>query len=346
MATNEELEARVKELESLIIAEYDPPSGPEYSFPVPGQPIDQDQFQLLSLPSGDGVIDRGDIPYGLRGMGSTEETNAANTMYLTVGTHGKAEAIVAGYYHVMNTDKLIHLDPVSTETIYRVCLTYDPRIIDETGAPGDSVVSVQVYTTPPPTSFGRVHVVMHKVTRKPNQLLTDATIERVRPRIAPSLVFGSHDQLPKPSSVIWGSLAHIHGIRKDILVAKGDGDEGVTRWESIISPPWNDLDLSAGYEALDAENKPQWRIVGDMIEYHGQVKRKNGANLTSGEYVKFGRISGPAYMRATYVSAIGTGARSAFVSGTNDGRDISYYLRESGATWLSIDCRIPVRFEP
>lgn len=333
--------ALIEELQSLVSADYAQPEGPELSYPAVGQAVDDEMWKFITLALGDGVLDVGDIPYGLSRL-----DNQSNTAVLTVGKKtGTAQAIVGGFYHRLLKDMVLEFPMPVTETPYYVTLELNPL---KARAP-EGPISVQVYPNELNTESGRKHIILHTVTRRPDELMTDAVIARVRQRVAPVLVFGSHDQLPElgadDAPVLWGTVAVVHGIRKDVLIAKGDGDEGVTRWESVISPPWNDLVLSAGYEALDAENKPQWRLVGDMIEYHGQVKRTNGANLASGDYVKFGRISGPAFMRATYASAIGSGARPAFISGTNDGRDVSFYFRESGATWISIDCRIPVRFE-
>ena len=334
--------ALIEELQELVGAKtYEPVDGPEFSYPAVGQAVDDEMWQWVTRAIGDGVIDLGDRPYGLSGF-----NNSNNTAVLTVGTKSEtAHAILGGFYHRLTKNMTLSFPMPTTETTYYVTLELNPLKARTPEGP----ISVQVYPNDLNTESGRRHIILHSVTRRPNELLTDADTGRVRQRVAPVMVFGSHDQLPDldaPNApVLWGAVALVHGIRKDILVAKGDGDEGVTRWESIVSPPWNDLVLSSGYEALDDDNRPQWRLIGDMIEYHGQIKRTNGAAFTSGDYVKFGRISGPAFMRATYAPAVGTGARSAFVSGTNDGRDVSYYIRESGATWLSIDCRIPVRFE-
>lgn len=342
MATLEELEVQVQELRELITTTYVPPSGDEFSYPIVGQPMNDEMWQWVTKGFGDGVLDLGDIPYGLSSF-----SNVTNTATLTVGkrTH-TANSVVAGFYHQMSADMQVSLPAVSATTAYYVCVTYDPLGHSTPAGP----VSVQTFTGAPPTTSGRRHNVLHKVTRRPNELLSDATVERVRQRIAPTLVFGSHDQLPKlgaaDAPVLWGTIAFIHGVRKDILVAKGDGDEGVTRWESVISPPWIDLVLSSGYRKLGSgDTQPAYRVVGDMVEFRGQIERTNGAAFATGDYVKFGRISAPAYLRAGYSNASANGARSVFFSGTGDGRDLSFYARDAGVTWMSLDGRIPARFE-
>lgn len=336
-----ELAQQIADLRELITTTYEPPSGDEFSYPIVGQPMNDEMWQWVTKGFGDGVLDLGDIPYGLSSF-----SNVTNTAMLTVGKRMKtANSVVAGFYHQMSADIPVSLPAVTTTTTYHVCVSYDPLGHSTPAGP----VSVQTFHGPPPTTLGRRHNVLHKVTRHPNELLTDATVERVRQRIAPTLVFGSHDQLPElgadDAPVLWGTIAFIHGLRKDILIAKGDGDEGVTRWESLISPPWIDLALSSGYKELNVGGRPQYRLVGDMLEFRGQVQRTNGGIFTPRDYIKFGRISGPAYCRATFSPAVGSSARSAFIAGTSDGRDMSFYLNETGATWLSIDGRIPARFE-
>ena len=274
MATNEELEQRVKELESLVIAQYDPPSGPEYSFPQPGQPIDQDQFQLLSLTDGNGIIDRGDYPYWLEGWGSDAETNEKNSMRLRVGQkYDKAEAVIGGYYHVLNEDKTIPLPAVTETTTYYICLTNDPR--EEEGRLGP--VSVQVYTSEPPTTFARINTTLYTVTRKPNQLLTDATVERFRPRTVAPIAVLRREHLPDPASVLFGSVAYIYG-ENDIVIARGASTEegGPNRWDSMFTPDVIVRGPTASYEWAGSGDDFRSTRIGNLVILEGRLKRTSG----------------------------------------------------------------------
>lgn len=277
MATNEELETRIAELESLIIAEYDPPTGSEYSFPVPGQPIDQDQFQLLSVPNGDGIIDRAGFPYKLVGWGSDAETNEKNSMILKVSSvTGKAEAVVGGYYHVMTEDKVIPLDPVSTTKTYYIEVTYDPRNMDDSGGQGSDIVSVQVYTSTPPITFNQKHVDLYTVTRKPNQLLTDAEVATYRQRISPTTLVYDRDSLPNPSSMVWGAATFIHGPVKDIVIAKGNTSDAADRYESLLSPDWEETPDGSSYVYTGSGYRVAIKRQGNTRELRGQWKRSTG----------------------------------------------------------------------
>ena len=293
MATNEELEQRVKELESLIIAQYDPPTGPEYSFPVPGQPIDQDQFQLLSLGTGNGIIDRGGAQYWLVGWGSDAETNQKNSMVLKTSSNTKKnEALVGGYYHVMTEDKTIHLPPVTEETTYKICITYDPRYIDESGEQAQGAVSLQVYTDELPTTFGRIHVLLWTVTRKPNQLLTDAEVSRHRQRISPVIYVWAEDHKPDPETMLWGSICMVGetgSVYRNVAPSTDGEDTGPRRWTKHQDQDLRELkpdvytrdDASYVYPGSGA--KAGSTRIGQLVVLEGRVARNSGANFVAGE---------------------------------------------------------------
>lgn len=272
--TLEELQKQIDDLKEIVTTEYLPPSGPEYSFPVPDQPMNQDQFQLLSLSNGNGIFDRGDYPYWLEGHGSDSETNSKDSMILKVGGLGKAEAIVAGFFHMMTEDKEIPLPAVTSETTYRICLTYDPRRDLESLGP----VTIEVYTTPPPTTFGRISVVLYEVTRKPNQLLTNAKIERYRPRAVPSITVLREEHLPNPESVLFGSLGFLYGDKK-IMVARGASAQegGPDRWDDLFAPSVSVRGDSPGYEWAGSGNQFRSTRVGNLVVLEGRLKRTSGA---------------------------------------------------------------------
>lgn len=288
MATNEDLEQRIAELESLVVSQYDPPSGPEYSFPQPGQPIDQDQFQLLSMANGNGVIDRDDYPYDLVGWGSDSETNQKNSMILKVGTRrSRAEALVSGYYHVLNEDKVVDLPPVLGDTTYFICLVFDPRVINEGGEVASGAVSVQVYESDPPLTFGRVPVILWSVDRKPNQLLTDSTIQRNRPRLAPPVYVWGENHKPDPASVLWGSLCIVgatNSIYRSAAESEVTSEGGADKreWVSITDPPWKDSSSSHYVWVGPNTPKPGFRVVGNRVELRGRVKRIDGTAFSPG----------------------------------------------------------------
>src|SRR5690625_7224110 len=78
---------RLDDLESLITAEYEPPEGTEYSFPVANQGITQTQFRNMMRALGKGTITQhnsntAQSSYRLVDHGSDAETNQRNTLLL------------------------------------------------------------------------------------------------------------------------------------------------------------------------------------------------------------------------------------------------------------------------
>lgn len=267
-------DSRIDDLEDVVTVSDNPIEGPEYSFPIPNYPVNQEQFQLLSLVNGNGVIDRGGRPYWLTGHGSDSETNAQNSMILKVSTTiGRAESVVAGYYHVLTQDKTIPLGPVASTTTYRICLTYDPRDDEERLGP----VSIQVYDTQPPTTLGRVSVILWEVTRRPNQLLTDAAITRIRPRVAPPIYVWAEDHKPDPDEQLSGSLCVVGQTRAIYRVSSDEDESGSRGWVSLTDPPWTNLPDNATYGWTGHGHRRGYRRTGEnSVQLRGRIKIVDG----------------------------------------------------------------------
>ena len=99
-------DGRLDSLESLITAEYQPPAGTEYSYPVASQGITQDQFRNMMRGLGKGTItqhtsDTAQNSYRLVDHSSDAETNQRNTLILRPATNtGQAETASNGFFHV------------------------------------------------------------------------------------------------------------------------------------------------------------------------------------------------------------------------------------------------------
>src|SRR5699024_2476191 len=156
-------------------------------------------------------------------------TNQRNTLILRAGT--SSESIVEGFYHRLTEDLELPFPPVTTKTTYYVTITYDPRDFKT------NPVKIQVYPGTPPTSHDRVHVVLYKVERGPNQLLTQATVTRYRQYTAGLLSVQNENQLPDPRSVPAGTLAVPSAAGRGIYVR---GNTAM-RWENPIVGPWQDV---------------------------------------------------------------------------------------------------------
>lgn len=338
--TTAELQQQIDELRQLITVTDNPVEEDEYSFPVPNYPLDQKQFQLLSLVSGNGIIDRGDYPYWLEGWGSDAETNQKNSMRLRVGQkHEKAESVVAGFFHVLKEDKTVPLPAVSTETTYRVCLTYDSRQDTDRVGP----VSVEVYTTEPPTTFDRINVTLYTVTREPNQLLTDAKVERFRPRTVAPIAVLYREHLPDPANVLFGSVAYIYG-ENDIVIARGASTEegGPTRWDSMFEPDVSLRGDSANYEWEGTGDPFRSTRIGTLVVLEGRLARTGGdqfkASNSNGYHIRtLPEKHRPRYSKRFITKADGynDSRRDAVINIGSDGIVMAYPRQD--CSWVSVD---------
>lgn len=194
-------DGRLDDLESLVTAEYRPPESAEYSYPVSNQGITQEQYNNMMLPMGDGIIHRGYTPYYLRGHDSDSETNQRNTLLLKVDSSDQySGSVIAGFYHRLTEDMELPFPPVTSATDYHVTVTYDPRRFRT------DPLRIEVWQGKPPTNQGQQHIVLNVVRREPNQLLSQAPIQRYRQYVSPTISVQNPDQLPDPSSVLYGTV--------------------------------------------------------------------------------------------------------------------------------------------
>lgn len=208
--TLEELQQQIRDLQKLVKPTHTPFDGPEYSFPVVGQGVNSEQFQLISRAAGTGVYvqhspEGAQSPYRLVGMpGGDSETNAKNQMILkTSSVTGRSEASIEGFFHIQQEDKIIDLPAVSSPTTYHVTVTLDPERETDTLGP----VRIDTFPATPPTSRRRKHIVLYTVYREPNQLLTDARVTQTRPWLGHVINVWSYNMLPNPELIEYGTLA-------------------------------------------------------------------------------------------------------------------------------------------
>lgn len=203
----------------------------EESFPVIEQPMSADQWRSVTLGIGDGILDQGGFPYRLASL-----SNSANTAVVRASTvTGYSAAILKGFYHKIDADVTIDLPAVTSRTTYHVALQYDPLA-------SEMPVKLKVLTSLD-RSGGKEYLRLHSVTRDPNQILTDASVRMIRPRVAPVQVYASESDMPPAKEVLWGTLALIHNGRSGnnaVLKMAITGDDGESTsgwfWKTVYDP--------------------------------------------------------------------------------------------------------------
>lgn len=317
----------------------------EYSYPVVNQPMTADGWRSVTLGVGNGILDQGGFPYRL-----TNFSNVDNTAVMkcpTVEKKAYGHAILEGFYHRYDADITLAFPAVSSPTRYYVVLQYDP--LNETQPVALRVVKSLDY------SQGKNYLHLYNVDRVPDQLLTDATVRAIRPRVAPVMMFASEDDLPQAQKSLWGTLAIVHGGRssdrtKMFIAMTGDDAESVSGWfwKSIYDqarPEWlrvNDYENSVG-SAGNGGPKELLRD-GETRKMQGRVGRRDGSAYSS--------ASGAGYLIATLGSADtpkyttsplvrcggGTNGSSArgFVAIDRTTSEVRLYITDGNCLWVDL----------
>lgn len=284
-------DSRIDALNEIITTSYEEPSQIEYSYPVVGQGMNDEQWQYVALALGSGVMDEGGRPYWLKLNGSEANTNSTNTMLLTVSTTtDTAQAAVRGFYHRLLADKVVDLPAVTSETTYYVVLQYDPLGHDRPTGP----ITVEVVTRLESTQ-GKFNIVLWTVKRKPNQLLTDAEILQVRPKLSPTMTVDSDEQRRaiSLSGLLWGTLCVVMRTG-EIWRAGGQGDAsgGPNTWVSVSSPEWVERGDTSGYRWPGFGYKRAQRRVGKTVELRGTIERTGDGYFSPGNSYLVMNLSG------------------------------------------------------
>lgn len=255
----------------------EPPNTTSYSYPVVGQGWSTEMWRRINRNVGNGILAEGGNPFWLRNL-----NNATNTATITVSTlTGEAAAVMHGFYFAMTEDTTVALPmPSSGSVTYSICLTYDPRNEKDAAGP----ISLEVYSGTPPTTFNREHTVLWTVRRSANQLLTDATVTRVRPFVGGIISVNSFEELPNPGELLFGTLGMVRNDRAlyyaytPIESGSNDGDP---YWESLTDPEWIDR-VNGTYEHGSLGFHPASARIGTKVVLRGTVQLKSGYPFNTG----------------------------------------------------------------
>ena len=296
----------------------------EESFPMRDEPMTDEQWKQVTLGIGNGVLNEGGDPYRL-----TNINNATNQVTVNVSTDtGLAQAIVAGFYHRIDAPVVLDVPAVTAVTNYWIVLEYSPLRLEQSEPP----VQLKVVTALD-QSQGKQYLVLHKIYRKANELLTDAARRSVKPRVAPLLQVRDETELPESDSVIRGTVAVVHGDFPDIKIAKAEPGQPLA-WVSVMSGAWATIGDNPNSTSFSGSPK-QIKRSGPTRLLRGQFYRPDGqayqvtsagyrvANLAEADLPKRG-------MRFPVVPVVhGTGAGAdadAYVAVSTSNNEVRLYL--------------------
>ena len=223
----------------------------EQSYPIVEQPMSADQWRSVTLGIGNGILDQGGFPYRLKNL-----DNATNTGVLQAAQVERkpgSQAIVEGFYHRLDEDITLSFPAVTKRTTYYVTLQYDPLRTD-------MPVQAKVVTSLD-YSQGKNYLHLYNVTREPNQLLTDAAVRMIRPRVAPVQVYTREADMPLAHKTLWGTLAIVHNGR--------NSDNSAIFMSMNMNASGNDADDSWFWKKIydPADDRFVWAERGDTGTY-------------------------------------------------------------------------------
>src|SRR5699024_1364579 len=135
-------------------------------------------------------------------------------------------------------------------------------------------LKIEVYPGEPPTSQGRIHLLLHTVERKPNQLLTQATITRFRQYTAGIVSVQNEDQLPDPRSVPAGTLAVPSASGRGIYVRSNTS----LAWVDPLIEAWRTPTFSNGFGSFTGD-PVRYRVTPLGLQFKGRLRTNEATSL-------------------------------------------------------------------
>ena len=210
------------------------------------KPMTDQEWKLLMMALGDGIIDRGGYPYLL-----TNKDNATNQVTIQVDqSTGFNQSVVHGFVHVMDAAEQLVIPPVTSGAkTFHIGLVYDPTKHSATNGP----VTLSVWEAPGDFTQGKARLVLYRVTRSANMLLTNATFADEKPRVSPSISVNKRSELPRSEMTRVDTLAL---IRDESALVRLDRGPGGLVWKDVAA---KDPDVAAA----------TWAETGDTIVRRG-----------------------------------------------------------------------------
>lgn len=317
----------------------------EYSFPIPEVAMNVDGWSSVTKGIGNGILDQGGFPYRLTSLSNVDNTGVIKCPTNATTRDQYGQAILEGFYHRYDADIKLSFPAVTSRTTYYVVLQYDP-------SNAATPVSLKVLTSLD-YSQGKNYLHLYNVTRNANELLTNATVRMVRPRVSPLIAVSSYADLPQAQKTLWGTLAVVHngrtGNNAQLYIAMtGDDEESVNGWfwKKIYDPndngfTWTEVADTGTYKWPGSGFRRSLGRRGKERKLRGRVALVSGNKFQDGgDYaILSGAIDpadAPAAVQRFAVSTGGSGAggqSNIEVSSTGD-----VTAKITGSTyWVSLD---------
>lgn len=236
----------------------------EESFPVVNKPLTGEQWSSVTTAFGNGTIDEGTGDYRVT------LDNASNTVSVDPPSPTTfAHATVGGYYHRVYGRVTLPCPPVTTTTTYILAIVLDP--LRQATEP----VKLELFKAPIVYSGGRKYVVLAEITRRPNELLSQATVKMKKPSIAPTITVQDVAGLPDAKTQPFGTMAYVNSERS-LYRRSAVGGSGEV-WARVI-----------GSRQTPAQGMPGWSLQSSSPNNVGVVTTP----ITEGFFCQFSGVLG------------------------------------------------------
>lgn len=236
----------------------------EESFPVVNKPLTGEQWSSVTTAFGNGTIDEGVGDYRV------SLDNASNTVSVEPPSQaGFVHATVGGYYHRAYGRVTLPCPPVTTTTTYVLAIVLDP--LRQSTEP----VKLELFKAPITYSGGRKYVVLAEITRRPNELLSQATVKMKKPSIAPTITVQEVAGLPEAKTQPFGTMAYVNSERSLYRRSAVGGSGDV--WARVI-----------GSRQTPAQGMPGWSLQSSSPNNVGVVTTP----ITEGFFCQFSGVLG------------------------------------------------------
>lgn len=236
----------------------------EESFPVVNKPLTGEQWSSVTTAFGNGTIDEGTGDYRVT------LDNASNTVNVEPpAATGFAHATVGGYYHRIYGRVSLPCPPVTETTTYILAVVLDPLRQDT------EPLKLEVVKAPISYTNGKKFLIIAEITRRPNELLSQATVKMKKPRIAPTLSTQEVEALPEAKTQPFGTMVYVNGERSFYRRSTMNGS-GET-WARVI-----------GSRQTPAQGMPGWSLQSSSPNNVGVVTTP----ITEGFFCQFSGVLG------------------------------------------------------
>lgn len=252
----------------------------ETSFPVVNKPLTGEQWSSVTSAFGNGTIDEGTGDYRVT------LDNASNSVVVEPPSQtGFAHATVGGYYHRIYGRVSLPCPPVTATTTYVLAVVLDP--LRQSTEP----LKLELFKGPVNYSGGKKYLIFAEITRRPNELLSQATVKIKKPHVAPTLTVQNVDELPEPRTQPFGTMAYVNGERS--LYRRSAVGGSSDTWARIIGSKQTPISGMPGW-ALSPNSPNNAGIVttpiseGFLCQFSGVFRRAAFDYTVSWEWSKLG----------------------------------------------------------